>query len=360
MKQFFFVFLAVLSAFSSFSQQYWPHTGVPYPKCGTMTTSCTKWPVVNNGNWNSGSTWNNGTVPSTDDIVCIPSGMTVVVAHATYNETTTCPATSTSLAPRLQIFLCGKIQFNNSGQLHLSCFSFIQIYTGGQVLPPSTGNGSSDLIQIGPNVVWGGPGSGNQPPINGPFILSYPYTGAGVLPVAFGHFKAEQKQPFTITLDWSTLEEFNNSRFFIERSTDQKTWTEIGSMASAGNSTSRSNYTFVDKNPTAGNNYYRLKQVDLNSQTSFSEIVRVVYVVKTNISIFPNPVNSTAQLFAEQPFKPGQVIQLIDARGTRLKTINPTGGNRVQIEMNGLAAGLYLIQLIENGRIIESVSVIKQ
>ena len=103
-----------------------------------------------------------------------------------------------------------------------------------------------------------------------------------------------------------------------------------------------------------------LRQVDLNGQVSFSETVRIVHIIKKNISIFPNPVNTAAQLYTKAAFKTGQVIQLIDAKGTRLKTINPTGGNRVQIEMNGLAAGLYLIQLIENGRIIESVSAIKQ
>ena len=241
--------------------------------------------------------------------------------------------------------------------IFLSCFSFIQVYSGGKI---TAANGSSDLIQIGSNVVWGGPGTGNQGDINGPFVLSWPYIGAGVLPVAFGHFKAEQKQPFTVNLEWTTLQEINNSSFVIERSNDQKTWSTIGSVASAGNSSTKNVYTYIDKAPDAGNNYYRLRQIDLNGQVSFSETVRIVHIIKKNISIFPNPVNTAAQLYTKAAFKPGQVIQLIDAKGTRLKTINPTGGNRVQIEMNGLAAGLYLIQLIENGRIIESVSVIKQ
>lgn len=360
MKYFLTAFSLLFFSFTSFTQVYWPHGTNPYPRCNTMTGSCTKWPIVANGNWNVGTTWNNGTVPTTDDIVCIPAGTTVVVAHSTYSETTSCPAASTTAAPRLQIFVCGTIQFNNSGQLNLSCNSFIQIYAGGSILPPAAGSGSSDLIQIGPNVVWGGPGTGNQPPIYGPWVLSYPYIGAGVLPVAFGHFKAEQKQPFTVNLEWSTLQEINNSSFVIERSKDQKTWSTIGSVASAGNSTIKNVYTYIDKAPEAGNNFYRLRQVDLTGQVSFSETVRILHIIKKDISIFPNPVNAAAQLYTKEAFKPGQVIQLIDAKGTRLKTINPTGGNRVQIEMNGMAAGLYLIQLMENGRIIESVSVIKQ
>lgn len=258
-------------------------------------------------------------------------------------------------APRLQIFVCGILDFDRTpaGKLSLEESSFIQIYTGGLI---NARNGDGELIEIGGEDVWR---HGNND-INGPWILSWPYIGAGVLPVAFGHFKAEQKQPFTVNLEWSTLQEVNNSSFVIERSNDQKTWNSIGSVASAGNSYTKNIYTYFDNAPEAGNNYYRLRQVDLNGQVSFSETVRIVQIIKKNISIFPNPVNTAAQLYTKETFKPGQVLQLIDAKGTRLKTINPTGGNSVQIEMNGLAAGLYLIQLIENGRIIESVSVIKQ
>ena len=358
MKHFALSLFVLFSGLFSFAQpsQYWPHA-TPFPSCSTMTTNCTKWPVVNGGFWDQGSTWNGGTVPANNDIVCIPSGVTVrIKPGSTYAAEASCQSNPVT-SPRLQIFVCGTIDFDPSGKLYLSCFSFIQVFSGGKI---TAANGSSDLIQIGSNVVWGGPGTGNQGDINGPYVLSWPYIGAGVLPVAFGHFKAEQKQPFTVNLEWTTLQEVNNSSFVIERSNDQKTWSSIGTVASVGNSTTKNIYTYIDNAPEAGNNFYRLRQVDLNGQVSFSETVRIVHIIKKNISIFPNPVNTAAQLYTKAAFKPGQVIQLIDAKGTRLKTINPTGGNRVQIEMNGLAAGLYLIHLMENGRIIESVSVIKQ
>ncbi|NCU03504.1 MAG: hypothetical protein GXC73_05905, partial [Chitinophagaceae bacterium] len=148
MKRILLFFFVLVSGLTSFAQQYWPHLS-PFPRCNTMTTNCTKWPIVNNGDWNSPSTWNNNEVPKTDDIVCIPQNITVVVAHSTYTKTTSCPATSTNAAPRLQVFVCGTIQFNNSGQLYLSCNSFIQVFSEGAIRPPVNGNGSSDLIQIG-------------------------------------------------------------------------------------------------------------------------------------------------------------------------------------------------------------------
>jgi hypothetical protein len=310
-----------------------------------MPTNCTKVAVPSapgGGNWDDPNSWSPVGVPTENQIVCIPAGRKINVSGIVNT-------------PRLQIFVCGILDFDFSapGKLRLAEWSFIQVYAGGLI---NSRVGNAELIAIGGIDVW----RDNNSDINGPWVVSYPYIGAGVLPVAFGHFKAEQKQPFTVNLEWTTLQEVNNSSFAIERSKDQKTWSTIGSVASVGNSITKNIYTYVDKAPEAGNNFYRLRQVDLNGQVSFSETVRIVNIIKKNISIFPNPVNTAAQLYTKEPFKSGQVIQLIDAKGTRLKTINPTGGNRVQIEMNGLAAGLYLIQLIENGRIVESVSAIKQ
>ncbi len=341
---------------------YWPANLGAMPTCSTMappTTNCTKWPVVNDGRWDVGTTWNGGTVPANFDIVCIPTGIRVFIQGSTYVAETSCQS-NPAATPRLRIFICGTLEFNNSAKLFLSCFSFLQVYTGGQIIPPNN-SGSGDLIQIGQNVVWGGPGSGNQGTVTGPYILSWPYIGQGVLPVAFDYFRAEQKQPYSIKLNWGTVQEVNNTDFIIERSDDQKRWVAIGSLKSAGNSSNRFAYTFNDNNPLSGYNYYRIRQVDVDGKTSFSEIVRVNNQVKKNISIFPNPVNAAAQLYSKANFKQGQSIQLIDARGSRVRTITVNGGsNSMQIDMASFVSGLYLVQVVENGRVIESVSLIKQ
>lgn len=359
MKRLFLSLFVLVSAFTSFSQQYWPHA-FAYPTCSTMapaTTNCTKWPVVNNGYWDQGSTWNDGTVPANNDIVCIPTGITVKVKPgSTYAAEASCQS-NPAVTPRLQIFVCGTIDFDPSGKLFLSCFSFIQVYSGGKI---SATNGSSDLIQIGSNIVWGGPGTGNQGDINGPYVLSWPYIGAGILPVAFDYFRAEQKQPYTVRLEWATLVENNSSSFIIERSGDQKTWVEIGNLAARGNSNSRSTYSHLDLQPVSGYNYYRLKQVDISGQITYSEIIRFNNQIRKNLSVFPNPVRNVAQLYGKESFKSGQIIQVIDAKGTIIKTMNPTSGNRLQIDVSGYSAGLYLIQLIENGKIVENLQVVKQ
>ena len=357
-----FVFIVSISLYcSAFGQinNYWPHA-CPFPKCSTMVapTNCTK--VALGGDWNAAGSWSPSGMPGNNAIVCIPAGITINIKGSIYSADAACPASNTANTPRLKIFVCGTLQFFNSGKLSLACFSFIQVYSGGIIAPPTSGSGSSDLIQIGSNIVWGGPGSGNQPPVIGPYILSFPYIGAGVLPVAFDYFRAEQKQPYVINLEWATLQEINNTDFIIERSNDQRSWITIGTIKSASTSFSRNTYAFNDNSPLAGFNYYRIRQVDLDGRTSFSEVVRVTNQVKKNISIYPNPVNATAQLYSKNNFKAGQSIQIVDAKGSRVKTITASGKNSMQIDMSFLLPGLYLVQLIENGAILENVSLVKQ
>ncbi len=345
MKQFLLSFSVLFSGLFSSAQTYWPHAPTPYPKCNSMPINCTKVAVSlapGGGNWDDPNSWSPVGVPTLDQIVCIPTGTKINISGSIN-------------APRLQIFVCGILDFdfNPPGKLSLQEWSFIQVYAGGFI---NSRGGDADLIEIGGVDVW----RHNNNDINGPWVLSHPYVGAGTLPVAFDYFKAEQKQPYTVRLEWATLIENNNSSFIIERSADQKSWTEIGNIASQVNSSSRKIYTHLDLQPVNGYNYYRLKQVDIGGQATYSQIIRFNNQVHKNLSVFPNPVGSIAQLYGKEPFKTGQTIQVIDAKGTRIKTINPTGGNRLQIDLSGYSAGLYLLQLIENGMVMENLQVVKQ
>lgn len=354
--------LLLLSSFlilsGSIFAQYWPYS-FKYPSCATMTTNCTKWPVVNNGKWDVGSTWNGGTVPGNNDIVCIPSGYNVEVQGATYTASTSCPASNTTASPRLSIFVCGSITFQPSGKLYLACWSFIQMWPGGTV---KAANGSSDLIQIGQTIVWGGPASGTQTDLTGPSFIAYPSIGNGLLPAMFDYVKVNQGNPYQVSLEWGTLQEINSMAFIVERSTDQKIWSAIGTVKSVGNSSLKTSYSFADKNPLSGTSFYRLKQVDIDGAAAYSDIVKVAnnQSVKT-VSIYPNPVSGIANLYSKTNFKSGQQLFLIDAKGTKVKAFTASSNtNIMQVDLTTMKSGLYLLQIVDNGSVIESLPLIKQ
>lgn len=188
------------------------------------------------------------------------------------------------------------------------------------------------------------------------FINTY----GAILPLVLDYFKAGQKQPNFVHLEWASLYEFNHSKYIVERSTDQQNWTSIGNVSSLGNSDFRKTYQLIDQQPMPGMNYYRLKQVDFEGEVTYSTVAGINIFKKRSILLFPNPVIEVANLFSKESFKTGQTIQVIDATGTKVKVITPSAGNRLQIDLSGYAAGLYLVQLIENGKVVENLQLVKQ
>ena len=71
-------------------------------------------------------------------------------------------------------------------------------------------------------------------------------------------------------IEWTTSAEINNDYFGIERSTDGINYEEIGQVIGAGNSNQINYYNFIDDNLKQDFYYYRIKQVDYNSEASYS------------------------------------------------------------------------------------------
>lgn len=100
------------------------------------------------------------------------------------------------------------------------------------------------------------------------------YTISCPLPIELLSFTATPNGNSNL-LKWSTATETNNDYFAIEKTGDGISWTEIGRVVGAGNSTHILNYQFSDNNLIAGVSYYRLKQVDYNGQYTYSNIVAI-------------------------------------------------------------------------------------
>jgi|GEM_PF-4679958 len=96
-----------------------------------------------------------------------------------------------------------------------------------------------------------------------------------------------------IKLQWSTAQEINNSHFIIQHSQDGgNRFKDIGKVEGNYNSNSPINYTYTHNSPLVGINYYRLKQVDHDGKFEYSDIVSVVFGIKEELSIHPNPATN--------------------------------------------------------------------
>ncbi|WP_345258502.1 hypothetical protein, partial [Flaviaesturariibacter amylovorans] len=132
-------------------------------------------------------------------------------------------------------------------------------------------------------------------------------------------------------LKWVTASESNNRGFSVERSTDGRTYTSVGFVASraqGGNSNSIQNYSFID-NPSAGSGqagrkwYYRLRQEDLDGRTKLSTIVVLSADKSGNLvvdGVYPNPAKGAVSVRLQGGAVAGNVLlQLTDMQGRTVK-----------------------------------------
>ncbi len=82
------------------------------------------------------------------------------------------------------------------------------------------------------------------------------------LPVTWYSFEGVAKSGYN-ELEWKTATEENNEGFSVERSADGMLFEEIGWVNGNGTTTDQKSYLFEDTNALEGNNYYRLKQIDM-------------------------------------------------------------------------------------------------
>ena len=100
-----------------------------------------------------------------------------------------------------------------------------------------------------------------------------------LLPVELTYFTADPVNSGELTpeirLSWGTESELNSKSFIVLRSRNQLEFESIAEMNAAGYSSAPIEYSYTDKVSSAGQYYYRLKQLDLDGTYTFSNIVAV-------------------------------------------------------------------------------------
>jgi len=148
---------------------------------------------------------------------------------------------------------------------------------------------------------------------------------------------------------WRTKNEQNYTHFTVERSTDNgKNYEVLGGFAS----NAVGSYSIKDKNPVNGQNLYRLKQEDINSNISYSKVAPVEYsdlsnsMVKSNINVYPNPATNVIHL-AVSPDANVKNYKITITNNVGLVIKEVTSAQPVwQGSVSELLAGTYFIQVI--------------
>lgn len=174
------------------------------------------------------------------------------------------------------------------------------------------------------------------------------------LPVTLLSFSGETEANI-VNLSWSTASEENNNYFTLEQSIDGKTFSEIGKVNGAGNSSMIRKYDFVDESPLSygpGTEvYYRLSQTDFNGQYANLGIVAVkLSNEQTGLAMLvqSNPViTKSLSLNLFSPVDENVLLCITDLHGIAVYTesifMKKKENTFVSINVRDLQQGIYFI-----------------
>ncbi|MCC8425096.1 T9SS type A sorting domain-containing protein [Mucilaginibacter sp. UR6-11] len=155
-----------------------------------------------------------------------------------------------------------------------------------------------------------------------------------------------------VKISWTSENEADYTHYFLERSVDGgKTFSVLDSLTSAGWGT----YNDLDPSPVSGQNLYRLKQIDVFGNATYSTVVTVMYapavnntLVNSNISVYPNPVSSVLNLAITPVDKTITATYKITVTNTSGIVVKSTTSSQAawQGDVSGLLPGTYFVQVI--------------
>ncbi len=156
------------------------------------------------------------------------------------------------------------------------------------------------------------------------FRVVFGSPGGGTVPVTLASLKAWQKDD-DIAVEWKVANELNIREYEVEKSMDGRHFAKVNTTTARDNSSSTLIYNWLDKKVAIGANYYRIRIVENNGATKYSQVVKVIVGKGVpGIAIYPNPVK----------------------------------GNLIKLQMNSMPTGLYEFRLVNSlGQVLMTRSV---
>lgn len=174
--------------------------------------------------------------------------------------------------------------------------------------------------------------------------------GSG-FPVDWAGFDGEVRGNKTAHLSWQTASELNTDYFEVERSIDGSfdNPTIVGQVTAQGYSDSYVTYQFIDENMAASHSYYRIKNVDMDGQSSYSSIIQLVANDQSyQLVAYPNPTSGTLSVkmstLQDEAFK----LTLFNLQGQLIwegnNSFGPASQDHLQLDLSAYPAGIYILE----------------
>ena len=175
-------------------------------------------------------------------------------------------------------------------------------------------------------------------------------SNTGVTPALLLSFDGQVSNN-TAELNWVMENETNCKWFVIERAGITGGYDSI-SVVDGLNNNNTTSYTFSDDHMLAGNNAYRLRQVDRDGVVRYSKVVTLSNTVKEaaapKMSVYPNPAVATLNYSVASTSSQQVVVQVYNLAGVSVYSSTQVlyaGNNQQSIAVSSLKNGNYFLKV---------------
>lgn len=176
------------------------------------------------------------------------------------------------------------------------------------------------------------------------------------LPVEFLSFNGELLRDKSVQLWWEAQTDEEHHYFEVERSNDGVTFTSLG----------RSNplppYRFKDEAPKAGNNFYRIKQVDKDGKVTYSKTINVHLGTAVQAVLYPNPASDVLNIMLKSESSERVTIKITDLQGRIVYRQNATtlSGSDLKVDISNWKPQFYIVTVYNSkDEVVATEKVIK-
>lgn len=171
---------------------------------------------------------------------------------------------------------------------------------------------------------------------------------SSILPVKFGELVGKNTSSGNI-LTWTTVSEYKNKQFHVQKSTDGFSFNTIGLVEGKDTSSQIQEYKFADTKIDDGLLYYRIASEGYNGKTEYSKIVSINNSSKKNeaVNLYPIPVNELLNFSLKDNMQGKVEIEILNSSGIqflRKQYILNNGMGEISIDTKLLQPGVYFLR----------------
>lgn len=184
--------------------------------------------------------------------------------------------------------------------------------------------------------------------------FGFGYHVVNPLPVELSSMSATCVENKEVKLAWKTASELNNKKFIIEKWNQNQSWDLIGEVTGQGNTSIETAYTWIDRELSLNEMYYRIIQEDFNGQREVYPALSVHCEPVASISITPNPARTKVMvtISSEEAMSYNVTLMSTDGKVIAENITSKELINAVVFDVNHLASGVYFVTMkAENGKV---------